>query len=363
MSYDYIPDEMRSYDHWICWESGVRGGKKTKLPRAPWAVDHTGNVPVNDPEMWGSFSMARDWAEKMPGWGMGYVFTPSDPFVGIDLDDCYKLEDGDPVQLLPAAKDIIGRVGSYVEKSPSGTGLHLITKGELDHALKNDDRGVELYDRDRFFTVTGDEHASSSGTIDDPGDDVLDFLMEEYMVDQDEPPEDPDPLGTDNKPDVPDGEAHAMYDLTVRDVYPSLSHGDNIEHPVHGSSTGHNFKVHAHDPTAVCWRGEHQYGTKQGCVLCAWHLLAMEYGNINDCRRVRRDYQFDDDLVFYAWKGAYEHGCITGENPPWRAVQHVVREHGLADMSSGGKTAWATYRAACRIIRSVHDIPVVIDDE
>ena len=84
--------------------------------------------------------------------GVGFVFTESDPFIGIDIDHCRK-EDG---SLTEYARDMIHRCGSYAEVSPSGTGIHIIGLGRIniDGSGKRTDK-VEMYQKLRFFTITG----------------------------------------------------------------------------------------------------------------------------------------------------------------------------------------------------------------
>jgi hypothetical protein len=147
----------------------------------------------------------------------------------------------------------------------------------------------------------------------------------------------------------------------VGDVYPTISAGDNVAHPVHGSSTDANFKLHDQNPTAICWRGEHEYGSGVGCTLSACHLLAMEGGGWTNCRRVRKQYGDNDEMAFEAWKEAYSRGLVSGNDPPYRAVRHIAEKHGLVGMDEGGKGAWAMFRAAARLIRSIHDIPIELD--
>ena len=55
--------------------------------------------------------------------GVGFVFTDTE-YTGVDLDGC--LIDGKPTA---EARQIIDALKSYTEKSPSGTGLHIIVKG------------------------------------------------------------------------------------------------------------------------------------------------------------------------------------------------------------------------------------------
>lgn len=351
-----IPDAMQERDQWIGWTEEERNGKLTKIPQAPW--EHSGNVPANDPEYWTGFENVFKWVEKLPTLKPGFVFHADGPFVGIDLDDCFRMDEEENLVPTVAARDIVERVDSYTEYSPSGNGLHVICTGELDGALKNDGEGVEIYDRDRFFTVTGHRLTTAQNTV-QSAQDALDFLQDEYLIDEDTPLDDVDTSF--------DGEAgdHELYNLSASDVYPTLPEGENIPHPIHGSSTGANFKIHESGPTAVCWRGRHQYGGKNCCVLCAWHLLAMENTVGLECDDARRDYPFgngvgDDELVFNAWVEAYHRGLVDGTSPPWRAVNHIASKY-LTDMSDGGKEAYHTFQSACSIIREQYDIPVEAD--
>tara|TARA_R100001143_G_scaffold63387_1_gene70096 strand:- start:31925 stop:32428 length:504 start_codon:yes stop_codon:yes gene_type:complete len=86
------------------------------------------------------------------------MFSENDPYVGIDLDGC--IIKG---QLVPQAQQIVNYCNSYTEVSPSGTGLHIFVKGnlppEIPHKIAMDNQGYkvfEIYDRKRYFTVTGD---------------------------------------------------------------------------------------------------------------------------------------------------------------------------------------------------------------
>lgn len=47
---------------------------------------------------------------------------------------------------------------TYMEKSVSGTGIHIFLKGSLppNARNRNDKKGLEMYDRDRFICLTGD---------------------------------------------------------------------------------------------------------------------------------------------------------------------------------------------------------------
>lgn len=88
--------------------------------------------------------------------GVGYVFSAEDPYLGVDLDGCVD-ERG---EIHPAALDVVTRLGGYRETTPSGRGLHVIVTGTLTgdrhRTAKTGWGGIfEIYDRARFFTVTG----------------------------------------------------------------------------------------------------------------------------------------------------------------------------------------------------------------
>jgi hypothetical protein len=55
--------------------------------------------------------------------GIGFVFCSADPYVGVDLDNCRDPEVGTVAEW--AQKIIESFADSYVEASPSGTGVHI----------------------------------------------------------------------------------------------------------------------------------------------------------------------------------------------------------------------------------------------
>lgn len=142
-------DELRTLPQWVAFRlipSQKRPGKTDKIPVNP----HNGkNASVTNPETWGTYDQAIDRACSDELGGVGFVFTSSDPYIGIDLDGC--IEGG---ELEPWALAIIERLASYTETSPSGTGVHIITRGELP-AGGNRKGQIELYATGRFLTWTG----------------------------------------------------------------------------------------------------------------------------------------------------------------------------------------------------------------
>ncbi|HQL55528.1 MAG TPA: hypothetical protein PLQ87_12535, partial [Phycisphaerae bacterium] len=86
--------------------------------------------------------------------GVGFVFTPDDPYAGIDLDDCIDASG----QIKPWALDFLQQLDSYSELSPSGSGVKVFVQAQKTGSKCRKpyaDGQVEVYDRGRFFTVTG----------------------------------------------------------------------------------------------------------------------------------------------------------------------------------------------------------------
>jgi hypothetical protein len=81
--------------------------------------------------------------------GIGFQLGP--PYVGIDLDKCRNAETG---VIEPWAEEIIEKLNSYTEISPSGTGIHIWVKGALPKSGRRKGR-TEMYASGRYFTVTG----------------------------------------------------------------------------------------------------------------------------------------------------------------------------------------------------------------
>jgi putative DNA primase/helicase len=149
-----IPGQLAERPQWVCWRTEVREGKPTKAPYTPGTERR---ASTTDLMTWRTFSEALTAYEagEPPYDGIGFVFCSADPYVAIDLDDC---RDPQTEEVAPWAQKIIDQFAdSYVEASPSGTGVHIIFEGTLKEGAKKKKRGtgVEAYGQDRFFTMTG----------------------------------------------------------------------------------------------------------------------------------------------------------------------------------------------------------------
>lgn len=147
-----IPNELTKLNQWCVW-------KGKKVPHSP----DTGHpISSTAPADWCAFDDAAcEYALGSAYEGVGFCFTPDDPYCGVDLDDCIDA-DG---HLKPWAGKVLALFDAcYIEHSPSGAGLHIIVKAtkpgtSCKHTVKSR-RGavlgkIEIYDTARYFTVTG----------------------------------------------------------------------------------------------------------------------------------------------------------------------------------------------------------------
>ena len=160
ISPEKIPAALTARPQWVTWKTEERDGKRTKIPYNA----RTGHkAQANNATTWAPFGIVLS-ASRTGYDGAGYVFTAEDPFVGIDLDGCRNPETGEVAEW---ANAIIRSLATYGEVSPSGTGVKLFARGRLPDgarsrwkpkgapAICDKPPGIEVYDRARYFCVTG----------------------------------------------------------------------------------------------------------------------------------------------------------------------------------------------------------------
>jgi putative DNA primase/helicase len=143
-----IPKAFTRRPQWVNWRYEERDGTLTKVPYSP----RTGRrASSTDLMTWASFEEVVEALEGGRYDGIGFVFCSGDPFVGIDLDKCRNAETGDVEEW---AQQIIDSItDKYVEISPSGKGVHIITCGRLRGGRKKGN--LEVYGQEKFLTFTG----------------------------------------------------------------------------------------------------------------------------------------------------------------------------------------------------------------
>ena len=166
---EIIPQELLKLSNWVGYE--LRRNKD-RLDKVPMNVLTGRPAKTNDPDTWSEFHTAIDLVAQRNYAGIGFVFQP--PYVGVDIDHCVK--DG---AIAPYALEILKSLNSYSEYSPSGTGIHILCKGEIVRACKLSKIGLEIYTKGRFFTVTGNRLEEYPTVIQDRTE-LLNKLIDKY---------------------------------------------------------------------------------------------------------------------------------------------------------------------------------------
>ena len=140
-----LPDSMTSARRWVRWKPIERDGKWTKIP-----VQVNGAAASStDPTTWSTLDEVYCAAVGKDGIG----FMLGDGWLGVDFDG---VSTAPGEWLDPWVKEWANEAGTYVEWSPSGTGIHAIFRdATLPSWSQNRRGGVEVYDKSRFFCVTG----------------------------------------------------------------------------------------------------------------------------------------------------------------------------------------------------------------
>lgn len=175
-NYENIPDEMKKEKRWCLYKIIQRDGKNTKLPLMP----NKEPAKSNDKATWNSYEDCIMALKHNVGEGLGFFL--GDGYIGIDIDkvsdDIMEYNTNHHVSSMTA--DFLREVSTYAEISPSKTGLHFIGKGEVPGERKRY-KNLEIYDKDRFFTVTGNVIKDRDRSKIESIDSELKPLYEKYM--------------------------------------------------------------------------------------------------------------------------------------------------------------------------------------
>lgn len=178
--YPSLPHLLKQNGLFCCWNYEDRQGqeKPTKVPYHP--ISST-RARSNDMGTFVSFEKAMANISRYSGLGMG-VFNG---FCAMDLDNCFE----DSGNIKTWAQDVANRMqGCYMEKSPSGKGLHILFKApgfvfdKQRYYINNQKLGLEVYvcgATSRFVTISGDVY-QEGGILDKAHE--LQAILDAYML-------------------------------------------------------------------------------------------------------------------------------------------------------------------------------------
>jgi hypothetical protein len=159
-----VPRQLLQLPVWLTYRlhAAAPGEKAKKVPYYADGSPRQGKLDsAEDRARLVDFETAASAMNGHSGLGIALGEVPGEELhlCGVDLDNLGPQPERDPRVL-----EILAVAESYCEKSPSGTGLHILGTGNVG-TTKRDARGLEVYSGGRFFTVTGDA-VNSAGLAD-----------------------------------------------------------------------------------------------------------------------------------------------------------------------------------------------------
>lgn len=178
--YEALPKELKDRGAFCLWKYEERDGRRTKVPYQKNGL----KADSTNKDTFTEYSIATSHMAGYDGIGIG-VF---ENICAIDIDHC--VENG---VFSDMAEDIIARMDSYTEYSPSGTGVRILFKATLPtcdkdrYYINNQKIGLEVYVAgytNRFVTVTGN-HIRGSGL--EERSEALAEVLDKYMKKAEKP--------------------------------------------------------------------------------------------------------------------------------------------------------------------------------
>ncbi len=149
----FFPENLKAIQSWVLWKKEERDGRSTKVP---YSSKYNGRASSTNSNTWSSFDYAVKKYESSEGEynGLGIVISQDSGLIFMDVDHCFD-EDGNVSDI---GADVIESCHgkTFMERSQSGTGLHVLAFGEIPKSYKNSVNGTEMYNNGRFCALTGD---------------------------------------------------------------------------------------------------------------------------------------------------------------------------------------------------------------
>ncbi|MBP1763145.1 MAG: hypothetical protein H6Q65_203 [Firmicutes bacterium] len=166
-----IPQALRQQSRWVWWDKDKK----------PYSVVTGKTIDPTNLSKGGTFAAAVEYIQKETR-AKGLGFLLGDGISGVDIDEAF-----DETGCIKAdATTIIAMLKPcYIERSPSGKGVHILGFGEKNtSACKKplkDSKQLEVYDKERYFTVTGDRLPESERELTDLSSQII-TLCDTYFA-------------------------------------------------------------------------------------------------------------------------------------------------------------------------------------
>jgi hypothetical protein len=171
---DSIPEELKLGRCWVvCTEDKV-----------PMVARSRGTMPASstNPDTWRTYEEAIDAFKTGRYAGVGRVIEEDSDYVGVDIDGCRDPLSG---RITPATWEMLERLDSFSEVSPSGTGVKVWIKADL--RIAHIKPGLEVYPRGRYFTITGQILSQFPVTVEERSAVLRAIIAEEFRKPEKKP--------------------------------------------------------------------------------------------------------------------------------------------------------------------------------
>ena len=219
--YEKLPKELRDYPYFGLWKYEQKDGRRTKVPKT------VSGYNANSKNL-KHFCGLDEVTEKVEGYD-GICIALAGGLSAIDIDHC--VEDG---KMSEMAAEIIEKVNSYTEYSPSGNGIRIIGKtdgfnyDQDKYYVNNRKLGLEVYASRNVGIITITGNAIKEIPLRDFSD-VLPEILEKYM-------KKPVPLIPENRIDAP---GSFLTDEEVIDKASASASGDKFMSLYNGDIEGY----------------------------------------------------------------------------------------------------------------------------
>jgi putative DNA primase/helicase len=163
---DNIPSELKALHRWCCWNAVPKKSKPDEMDKKPVRADNPRiGLSKTSPEQWRDFTTAERCLAGGEVSGLG--FLTGGGIVAIDIDEVV----GPDGELPAEVSELLTRLATYCELSPSGRGVRAFLLGTLPGKnITSKAAGLELYGEGGYVTVTGHRLEAFPGTVAEGGE-------------------------------------------------------------------------------------------------------------------------------------------------------------------------------------------------
>ena len=151
----YIPTTLKRLPIWILWRLETVNGRESKIP---YSALYEGKASSTNSNTWTTYRRAYEALREDPHkyQGIGIAISREYRIIFIDVDHCIDEEGLPDDRACDVLDTFYGSQKTFIERSQSGRGLHILAFGEIPKSFKNSKTGIEVYDQARFCAMTGD---------------------------------------------------------------------------------------------------------------------------------------------------------------------------------------------------------------